>query len=267
VPAPCMPRCPAVLLTPPHSIPSSSLLLALPALSLEGSREGFTLLQKRKRYPLFLQSLPHSCSKTPGIHTTALFNFRRFFALHGSRSTFHGSRSRNSFSRNTYKKWGRAAMPADTFPHPIQPEYGFHYGNRRHPSGLLLLALRRRVLLALAVRVVTRLRHLLPVVRPVHAEMDALGVPATAPGDFLLGSHGEITLSLMDSRNISRRARLQVASSAFRPTLAGPPEPLRSGHGNFLMPPRSHWRTTCSPLLVRPCAHENSLRFRSHSPV
>jgi hypothetical protein len=83
---------PAVLLTRPPANSPRSLFRALS--------------QERKPYLLFFQPLAHSCSKTLGIHTTALFNFRRFRPLHGSRTTLHGQRAPKSFIGNTYKKPG-----------------------------------------------------------------------------------------------------------------------------------------------------------------
>jgi len=80
----------------------SSLFLALPALSLEGSREGFTLLQERKGYPLFLQSLPHSLRKTPGMAPRAFFKFRDVQTCR----RFDVQTIPKSFIRNTYKKKG-----------------------------------------------------------------------------------------------------------------------------------------------------------------
>jgi len=59
----------AVLLTSPHSTSTSSLLLALPALSLEGSSEGrtfCTLLQKSEAHPLTFQSFARSLQKRRG---------------------------------------------------------------------------------------------------------------------------------------------------------------------------------------------------------
>jgi hypothetical protein len=94
-----MSRRPVVLLTPPHSISNSLLLLAL---SLEGCTF-CTLLQKSGAHPLTFQLLPRSLQK-PQVSPKASFKFRRFCPLHGSWNTLHASRLLNSFIRNTYSR-------------------------------------------------------------------------------------------------------------------------------------------------------------------
>jgi len=77
LPALFMPRRPAVLLTSPRHTSDSSLLPALPALSVEGSRERCTLctaLQKSEAHLLPLQSLPASLQKPRVYHRQRSFN-------------------------------------------------------------------------------------------------------------------------------------------------------------------------------------------------
>jgi hypothetical protein len=61
LPALLMPRRPAVLLTPPHSIPDSTARTLL--------HSPYTpFMYKNEAHPLSPQSLPHSYTKTPGCH-------------------------------------------------------------------------------------------------------------------------------------------------------------------------------------------------------
>jgi hypothetical protein len=91
VPALCMPRRPAVPLTPPHSLPDSALFCTF-----------CTLLQKSEAHPLPFQPLPASLQNHRGWHQERRSHFgsrgsdRRLllheFALftdHGTRSTDH----------------------------------------------------------------------------------------------------------------------------------------------------------------------------------
>jgi hypothetical protein len=93
-----MSRRPAVLLTPPHSIPNSSLFCTF-----------CTALQKSEADPLTFQLLAHSLQKRR-VSPTAFFKFRRSCSLHGSRNAFHGSRLPNSFIRNIYSQSPRFAV-------------------------------------------------------------------------------------------------------------------------------------------------------------
>ena len=61
-----MSRRSAVLLTPAPVISNSSLFLALLALSLEGTCEEYTLVQKSEAHPLLFQSLARSLQKHRG---------------------------------------------------------------------------------------------------------------------------------------------------------------------------------------------------------
>src|SRR5882724_2000512 len=58
----------------PPPIALSSLLLALLALSLEGSCEGCVLHHEIEMHLSHFQPLPHSSAKTPGCHQERFFN-------------------------------------------------------------------------------------------------------------------------------------------------------------------------------------------------
>jgi hypothetical protein len=122
VPALCMPRRPAVPLTPPHSLPDSALFCTF-----------CTLLQKSEAHPLPFQPLPAFLQNHPGVASRASFQLRRFLQTFqpsnlptfkrpnsSIRNTYRISACK-SFIRNTYKKQGEGAgggCPARTSAFP-----------------------------------------------------------------------------------------------------------------------------------------------------
>jgi hypothetical protein len=133
-----MPRRPAVLLTPPHSIPDFSLFRAF-----------CTPLQKSEAHPLPFQPLPASLQKRrtclpPDRHRNSHFGIEpqeqslppcRFYVVHGSRNTLHGSRLSTSALFFALLHQSEAhPLPFQPFPHSLCVYPGWCHQERFSPS-------------------------------------------------------------------------------------------------------------------------------------